>query len=883
MRDATPKTTYLRDYSPFAFLVESIELVFELDEADTRVVSRLRIKQNPKADRYDTLTLDGEHLALESIRINAQTVDVATYTCTDESLTLYAVPDRPFELEIITRIYPKANTALEGLYSSDGMLCTQCEAQGFRRITYFPDRPDIMTRFTATLIANQERFPVLLANGNPVASGQLQNGRHWVKWEDPHPKPSYLFALVAGRLDCLEERITDGTGREIRLQLYAESRDIAKCGHAIQSLKEAMRWDEAVFGRVYDLDVYMIVAVSHFNMGAMENKGLNIFNTKFVLASPETATDTDYEGIEGVIAHEYFHNWTGNRITCRDWFQLSLKEGLTVFRDQEFSASRHSVAVKRIDEVDHLRTRQFAEDAGPLAHPVQPASYIEINNFYTLTVYEKGAEVVRMMQTLLGSRGFRLGTDLYFDRHDGEAVTCDDFVRCMEEANEVDLTQFRLWYCQAGTPELHLTESFDAQTGVFNLTVRQTCPPTPGQPGKRPFHIPFALGLLGPGGESLPVRLADEDPAKTWPITRVLELRDHEHSFQFDGLSFKPVISPLRGFSAPVKLQTAQSATELFFLSIHDPDTFNRWNAGQQVAVRIILERMAEPERPLDERLIDAFRSRLAYEHEDLAYAALMLGLPAEDYLHAAQAVIDPEATHSARQAVRRDLAKILRSDFERVYAAHSVTTETGYDPTQSGRRRLKNVCLSYLNELNDAASHAEVLKQYHQARNMTDRIAALTCIVNSDHPEKQACLEHFYAMWEQDALVIDKWFALQATGHWPGTLDRVQALLTHPAFELTTPNRVRSLVGAFTQSNPASFHAIEGGGYRFLADRVQELDAINPQIAARMLSALTNWRRYDEVRQTLMREQLQRIVSLDSISRDVYEVASKSLESAPG
>jgi aminopeptidase N len=883
MRDATPKTTYLRDYQPFEFLVDSLDLVFELDENDTRVTAKLRLRPNPAvaATRPD-LTLDGEQLTVEAIRVNGQPLEAAKAVRTAESLTLSDLPDRPFELEITTRINPRANTALEGLYLSDGMLCTQCEAQGFRRITAFPDRPDVMTRYTTTLIADQTRFPVLLANGNPVATGALRNGRHWVRWEDPHPKPSYLFALVAGQLDCLRDTYTDSAGRQIRLELYAESRDIAKCDHALQSLKAAMRWDEETFGRHYDLDVYMIVAVSHFNMGAMENKGLNIFNTKYVLASPETATDADYEAIEAVIGHEYFHNWTGNRITCRDWFQLSLKEGLTVFRDQEFSASRHSAAVKRIDEVNHLRTRQFAEDAGPLAHPVQPDSYIEINNFYTLTVYEKGAEVVRMQQTLLGHEGFRRGTDCYFARHDGQAVTCDDFVRSMEDANGVDLGQFRRWYGQAGTPELHLTETYDAASGVLELTVRQSCPPTPGQPVKQPLHIPLALGLLGRGGESLPVRLAGEDTALAWPTTRVLELREPTRVFRFDGLDCKPVISPLRGFSAPVRLQTAQSEAELLFLFRHDPDSFNRWDAGQQVITRLLLQRMAEPDQPPDTRLVEAFRATLAETSADWAFMALLLGLPGEDYLHAAQTVIDPESTHRVRQAVRRELAGALRADFERVYQAHALTTTIGYDPALSGRRRLKNVCLAYLNELNDTASQARVLTQYQTACNMTDRMAALTCLVNSDHPDKLACLDDFYRRWEQDALVIDKWFSLQATCHWPGTLQRVETLLTHPAFDLKTPNRVRSLVGAFSQMNPVSFHGSDGQGYRFLADRVLELNALNPQIAARMLGALTHWQRHDPQRQALMREQLQRIIGLETLSRDVYEVASKSLQANP-
>jgi len=879
MHDTTPKTIYLKDYTPFGFLIDTIHLVFELDEADTRVTSRMQLRHNPGAAYTRNLSLDGEQLTLEAVRINGQPLPAEGYVLNEVGLLVNDVPDRPFELEIVTRIHPRTNTALEGLYLSGDMLCTQCEAEGFRKITYFPDRPDVMAIYTTTLIADQTRFPVLLANGNPGATGLLQKGRHWARWEDPYPKPSYLFALVAGRLDCLEDHYVDSQGREVLLRLYTEPHDISKCSHALHALKAAMRWDEEQFGRFYDLDVYMIVAVSHFNMGAMENKGLNVFNTKFVLASPETATDADYEGIEGVIAHEYFHNWTGNRITCRDWFQLSLKEGLTVFRDQEFSASRHSAAVKRIDEVNHLRTRQFAEDGGPLAHPVQPDSYIEINNFYTLTVYEKGAEVVRMQHTLLGAEGFRKGSDLYFERHDGQAVTCDDFVRCMEDANGRDLSQFRGWYRQAGTPELHLIEDYQADQGIFSLTVRQSCPPTPGQPDKQPLHIPFALGLLGRNGTALPVRLVGEDPAAHWPETRVLELTAAEHCFRFDGLTDKPVISPLRGFSAPVRLHTSQSLEELLYRLSHDTDSFNRWEAGQHIATRLILEHMAEPASPLDARFIEAFHGLLTREWDDAAYLALLLTLPAEDYLHSAQDIVDPEATHRARQAIRLTLAQALRSDFERVHAAHDMTTHTGFDPALSGRRRLKNVCLAYLNELDNAQSQAMVLEQYQQARNMSDVMAALTCLVNSSHPEQSACLQHFYNRWTEEALVIDKWFSLQASSHRPGTLARVEELLKHPAFDLTTPNRVRSLVGVFSQSNPVAFHAASGLGYRFLADRVLELDPINPQISARMLTPLTTWHRYDANRQQQMKDELQRIVQTEPVSSNVYELASKSLE----
>ncbi|MFZ4698764.1 MAG: aminopeptidase N [Candidatus Methylumidiphilus sp.] len=702
-----------------------------------------------------------------------------------------------------------------------------------------------------------------------------------MKWEDPFPKPSYLFALVAGRLECVEDAFTTASGRAVKLQIFVEPHDLDKCGHAMQSLKNAMAWDEAVYGREYDLDLYMIVAVGHFNMGAMENKGLNIFNTKFVLARPDTATDADYENVEGVIAHEYFHNWTGNRITCRDWFQLSLKEGLTVFRDQEFTADRTSRPVKRIDDANMLRTRQFAEDSGPLAHPVRPDSYIEINNFYTLTVYEKGAEVVRMIHTLLGKEGFRRGMDLYFQRHDGQAVTCDDFVCAMEEANGYDLSQFRRWYSQAGTPELFIDSAYNAGKQSLDMTVSQSCPPTPGQAVKEPLHIPFALGLLGPDGSDFPLQLEGEEAPGT--ATRLLELKDIRQHFRFVNLPCKPVISALRGFSAPVRLHQHHSYEELAFLLSHDSDLFNRWDAGQNLSSRIILNlvgQIIEGERPnkADTHIIDAYRKALAQDWEDLSYLALLLTLPSEEYVSAMMKIIDPDAIHAARRKLRYEIAANLRDGLLTLYAANHRDESGRFDAGAVGRRSLKNLCLGYLCELDSDVVHELCSRQFRDARNMTDQIAALSCIVNSHHPEKQQCLDDFHGQWKEEDLVIDKWFALQASCRLPGVLSSVQNLLRHPAFDIGTPNRVRSVIGAFSQNNPVNFHSSEGSGYRFLGDQVIILNGVNPQIAARMAGTLTHWRRYDEGRQNLMREQLQRIAVSEGISRDVYEVATKSL-----
>jgi aminopeptidase N len=883
MREATPPTVYLKDYSPPEYLVGQVDLTFILDAEETRVTSRLTVQKNRQGPNANApLVLDGEELKLVSVKLNGQPLRPAQYQVTEESLTIPGVPKvEVFTLEIETRISPKDNTELEGLYLSKDMLCTQCEAEGFRKITYFPDRPDVMAKFNVVLIGDRSRYPVLLSNGNMAAVGSLTRNRHWVRWEDPFPKPSYLFALVAGQLSVLDDAFTTRSGREVRLQIFVEAQDVDKCGHAMQSLKHAMAWDEAVYGREYDLDLYMIVAVSHFNMGAMENKGLNIFNTKYVLARPDTATDADYENVEAVIAHEYFHNWTGNRITCRDWFQLSLKEGFTVFRDQEFTADRTSRAVKRIDDVDLLRTRQFAEDAGPMAHPVRPESYIEINNFYTLTVYEKGAELVRMIHALLGKERFRQGTDLYFERHDGQAVTCEDFVRAMEDASGVDLGQFRRWYSQAGTPELFVSGEYDAKAGAFALTVRQSCPATPGQAVKEPFHIPLALGLVGPDGQDYPLQLDGE--AAPGPTTRILDVKEAQQRFRFVNVPEKPVVSALRGFSAPVRLHLHHSYEELAFLLAHDSDPFNRWDAGQTLASQIILNRVEQllaGERPQKTapHLVEAYRKALAQPWEDLPYLAALLGLPSEAYVSALMKVIDPEAVHAAWQGVKRELAEALAGELEALYRANHREESGCLDAGAIGRRSVKNACLDFLAELDTPASHALCVRQFEQARNMTDQIAALACIVGSRNPEKAACLDAFYRQWVREDLVVDKWFALQAACPLPGTMAVVRELLAHPAFDLRSPNRARSVIGAFSMHNPANFHAADGEGYRFLGDHILALNAINPQVASRMVTALTQWRRYDESRQALICEQLRRIAGAEGVSRDVYEVATKSL-----
>ncbi|MGE0081100.1 MAG: aminopeptidase N, partial [Thiohalomonadaceae bacterium] len=750
----------------------------------------------------------------------------------------------------------------------------------FRKITWFVDRPDNMTVFSTRIEADRARYPVLLSNGNRVAQGELDHGRHYAEWHDPFPKPSYLFALVAGDLACIEDRFTTMSGRDVALRLYVQHGNEDKAGHAMASLKKAMRWDEEVYGREYDLDVYMIVAVDDFNMGAMENKGLNVFNSRYVLARPETATDADFMAIEGVIAHEYFHNWSGNRVTCRDWFQLSLKEGFTVFRDQQFSEDMTSGPVARINEVGVLRSQQFREDAGPMAHPVRPPSYQEINNFYTLTVYNKGAEVVRMLRTLLGPEAFRRGTDLYFARHDGQAVTTDDFVKAMEDASGMDLTRFRRWYDQAGTPEVKAHGDYDAAARRYTLHFSQATPATLGQPEKLPFHIPVAMALLGPDGRELPLRLVEETaPAGT---SRVLALTEAEQQFVFEDVDATPVPSLLRGFSAPVRLAFPYSDGDLAFLMAHDSDPFNRWDAGQRLALGVILRSLdarREGAAPaLDEGLSAAFVATLRHPTLDKSLIAQALTLPDEDYVAGFLDTIDPEAVHAARSGLKHALARAHRDALLAVYEENTDRGPYTLDMAAVARRRLRNLCLAYLLQTGETALRALALTQYQGAGNMTDALAALTALVHTEGPEHAEVLVDFYRRWRHDPLVLDKWFTLQATSPLPGTLERVRELTAHPDFNLRNPNRVRALIGAFCQRNPARFHDARGEGYALLAEHVLALDELNPQIAALLASPFTQWRRFDANRQALMRAQLERLLAKPGLSRDVYEIASKSL-----
>ena len=876
-----PQPVRLADYQPTAYLIETVDLVFELGAKDTRVKSRLGIRRNPAvAERGAALHLDGEALELMSLARDGEPLGANRYQLKPEGgLILADVPDA-FTLDVETRIAPQSNTALSGLYVSGGNFCTQCEPEGFRRITYFIDRPDVMARYTTTITAEKGRYPVLLANGNPVERGDIDARRHWAKWVDPHPKPSYLFALVAGDLVAVEDRFTTLSGKEVALAIWVRRGDEDKCGHAMASLKKAMRWDEEVFGLEYDLDVFNIVAVSDFNMGAMENKGLNIFNTRYVLAKPETATDADYQNIESVIAHEYFHNWTGNRVTCRDWFQLSLKEGLTVFRDQEFSADQGSRAVRRIGDVRMLRAMQFPEDDGPLAHPVRPNSYIRIDNFYTPTVYNKGAELVRMIHTLLGRDGFRRGMDLYIRRHDNQAVTIEDFVAAMQDASGVDLGQFKRWYEQAGRPEITIEDRWDKATKSYELSIAQKAPPTPGQAEKLPMLIPLAMGLLGPDGAELPTRLEDE--AESQDGTRVITLAEARESFRFVDVPGPPVPSLLRGFSAPVKLKDVP-LERLKFLAINDPEPFARWEAGQQVATYVLLDgieacRSGVGPAPLDPDLVTALRRILADAERDPAFAAEALTLPSEAFLADQVAVVDVDAIHATRESARVELGRALSMELASAYVALADTGPYQIEGAAIGRRALRNTCLAYIAAA-DAERGATLAKaQFETRANMTDVLAALTVLADLDRPERPAALARFYAAWSRDELVIDKWFALQARSSLPGTPDRVRELTMHPAFERKNPNRVRALVGAFAQGNQIRFHDASGAGYAFLADEVITLDPINPTTAARLVQPLGAWRRHNPARQALMQRQLERVLATANLSKNTYEMASKSL-----
>ena len=878
---ARKQETFLKDYTPPAYLVERIDLKVELDPQATRVRAEMVCRANTATPQ--PLILNGERLELLSLAVNQSPLAPDHYSFDDGLLVIKEVPASPFTVSIETRINPAGNTALEGLYLSSGNYCTQCEAEGFRTITCFPDRPDVMSVFTTTIIGERATCPVMLANGNLVESGNLEDGRHYATWHDPFPKPSYLFALVAGNLVSISDRFTTRSGREVELRIYVEERNYSKCSHAMRSLQKAMQWDEERFGREYDLDIYMIVAVDDFNMGAMENKGLNVFNSKFVLALPETATDIDYEGIEGVIAHEYFHNWTGNRITCRDWFQLSLKEGLTVFRDQEFTADMVSRPVKRIQDANIIRSFQFREDSGPMAHPVRPPSFVEINNFYTLTVYNKGAEVIRMLHTLLGPETFRRGMDIYFERHDGQAVTCDDFVAAMEAAWGGDLSQFKLWYSQAGTPRLTVSSTYDQRQQQLTLTVEQSCPPTRESSVKQPFFMPLSVGLLTQTGQAIPLDNSAPDPH-----TLVLYLTRDKQDFVFANIPERPVLSFLRNFSAPVKVDCAQSDEELALLMAHDIDPFNRWDAGQRLALRHLLAQIEHYRRgaaiTVPEVLIGGMRALLDDQNSGPAFVAQALLLPSENWISQQMETIDPEAVFAVRQQFRAVLGRSLRDQLLQCCQRTRITTAYRYSAHDASMRTLHNLCLAYLLAPDISGSVEPVLlnlgiDQYYDSDNMTDKMAALTGVVNADLVAGNGLLADFYAVWKNDPLVVDKWLILQAGCTLPGTLDRVRLLTDHPAFTYKNPNKVRSLIATFCATNHHQFHALDGGGYGFLGDQVILLDGLNPQIASRMITPLTQWRRYDHHRQQLMCAQLARIGAVANLSDDVREIVERSLQ----
>ncbi|MDN3524195.1 aminopeptidase N [Halomonas sabkhae] len=872
-----PQAIHLSDYLPPAYRVRHTELTFDLDPAATRVKARLHLERHPEREAGAALELDGEQLTLESVAIDGQSLGADEYQLTEQGLRIEGVPSR-CQLDTEVTIAPEANTALEGLYQSGGMFCTQCEAEGFRRITFYPDRPDVMATFSTTVIGQAEREPVLLSNGNPVERGELPNGRHFVTWEDPHPKPCYLFALVAGDLKKVEDRFTTMSGRDVTLQIWVEEENLGKTDHAMASLKRAMRWDEETYGREYDLDLFMIVAVNDFNMGAMENKGLNIFNSAAVLTHPDTATDAAFQRVEGIVAHEYFHNWSGNRVTCRDWFQLSLKEGFTVFRDQTFSADVNSAPVKRIQDVSFFRTAQFAEDAGPTAHPVRPDHYIEIGNFYTLTIYEKGAEIVRMLRNLVGWEAFRRGSDLYFARFDGQAVTIEDFVACMAEASGQDLNQFMLWYSQAGTPEIDAHGEYDYARAEYRLVLRQRTPATPGQADKQALHIPLRMGLVGTkSGRDLALTLDGESIGRDG----VIHLREEEQEFVFTDLAEAPVPSLARGFSAPVKLNFPYSREDLAFLLANDSDGFNRWDAGQRLALLALDDLIAAHrngvEKVMDTRVIEAFRTLLRTDTDDKAVLAEMLTLPSEAYIAEQQPVVDVDAIHAARQFVKQSLAGALRDDFLAVYQANVDAAPYAPEPEQIAARSLKNVALSYLMSIEDETAVSLAQRQFEAEHNMTDVRHALTLLTHSSRDDlADPALKTFGQKWAHDPLVMDQWFSIQVSRPQDDALERARFLMEHEAFSLTNPNKVRALIGAFAQ-NRVNFHRLDGEGYKLLANAVIELNRLNPEIAARLLTPLTRWRRFDETRQDLMKAELERIQAED-LSPNVYEVIEKAL-----
>lgn len=921
MTEQKLQPVYRRDYRVPDYWIDSVQLSFQLEERATRVRATLQVRANDAVDGgRRPLVLNGEGLQTQAIRIDGRELPSNEWQIEGQQLTVPA-PSSRFCVETEVLIDPQANTELSGLYTSSGNFCTQCEAEGFRRITWFLDRPDVMARFTTRIEADAERYPVLLSNGNRTGGGELEGGRHWVCWEDPFPKPSYLFALVAGNLKARRGEFATRSGRRVQLEIWVEPENIDSCDHALLSLKKSMAWDEEVFGLEYDLDIYMVVAVNDFNMGAMENKGLNVFNSKFVLAKPETATDDDYDGIEAVIAHEYFHNWTGNRVTCRDWFQLTLKEGLTVYRDQEFSADQSSAAVKRIEDVIQLRSAQFAEDSGPMSHPVRPESYVEMNNFYTTTVYEKGAEIVRLYERLLGRAGFRRGMDLYFERHDGSAVTCNDFRAAMADANGVDLTDFEAWYCQSGTPTLTARDRYDAQSKQYHLTLKQSASRAADQTDgagsnesaelerlKRiPLPIPVLVGLIGSDGKDMPSAYpkstssssvgdsagdskAAEARAMLVPEVKVgqrgclLLLRESEQTFTFDNVYEPPVLSALRDFSAPVKWIQERDRKQLAFQMACDSDAFNRWDAGQELAQSVLLETISKIQDgealSLDPDWLGAFGKVVRDSELDSALKAKAMGMPGERYLGQQMDCVDPVSIHRAREFCAHGLASSLQSELWQLFEVNGDNGDYSLDRAAVNRRLLKNTALGLLSRLEVPQVVAAAMEQFEASNNMTDCYAALEVLCELDAAERGEALERFYKRWKDDPLVLDKWFRVQALSARPQTLQEVIRLRGHADFHLSNPNRVRSLIGCFAQLNQLGFHADTGEGYRFIADNVIELDGINPQVASRLVSAFNHWRRFDAKRQAAMSRELERIAAHAGLSRDVGEIVGRALSS---
>lgn len=863
MRTDTPQTIYLKDYTPTPYKISHVDMTFDIFEGETTVTTKSQFTKNGDSD--EDIFLNGEELELVSCRLDGAEINPKTSAT---GMTISAPGKEVFTLEIVTKIKPEENTALEGLYCSNGTYCTQCEAEGFRKITYFYDRPDVMSTYRVQVIGDQKQCPVLLSNGNLIEEGEAGGGRHYTVWDDPTPKPCYLFALVAGDLVHIKDKFTTMSGTDVDLYIYVRQGDEDQCDHAMESLIKSMKWDEEVYGREYQYDRFNIVAVSDFNMGAMENTALNIFNTALVLAHQNTATDHDFIRVESVIAHEYFHNWTGNRVTCRDWFQLSLKEGLTVFRDQEFSADMHSAAVQRIDDVSHLRRGQFTEDASPLAHPVRPDSYIEINNFYTMTIYEKGAEVIRMFRTLMGNETYRKATDLYFERHDGQAVTINDWAAAMADASGLDLEQFKLWYDQAGTPTVTAKTKYDEKKKQFKITLSQELKPTPGQDTKKPMHIPVAVGLVGSNGDDL-------------IGTEILHLKEKEQVFTFDDIGSKPVPSILRGFSAPVSLETDLTDEDMAFLMVHDSDGFNKWEAGQKYALRTLQTMMDNDDKEPSEAYLQSFDALLDSALEDGADRALMaraLTLPGFQAIAAKQKVVDPDVIDKAHSNLKKAIKRNFKDKLKKIYELCAGCERFGVTSASMGRRALRNVMLSYLTTTDGTGCATLATKHYETSNNMTDRMAALNCLITNKNADREAILEQFYNEFKDHLLVIDKWFGLQASAKRNDVFEVLEYLKSHDDFSMTNPNRVRSLFGAFAMNNPVMFHEKSGKGYEFLKEAIIELNTLNPQIAARMVTPFREWPRYTEDRQVKMKAALREILAIENISPNVFEIASKSL-----